>query len=147
MGYYLEGQGHSKTLQQNHVRPITLLFEVGFYNYFWQTTSLCPIPFPGPLPGSTGSCLLQEWASDDSPMGVFVYHTYSAADFDVFFNATRPYSDEFFLGIGKPNMSKNADPVSKYWPTQMNSLKVSDGRRNCFFCCVLKFVKLKSMFV
>jgi hypothetical protein len=29
-----EGQGHSMTLKQNRVRPITLLFEVGFYNYF-----------------------------------------------------------------------------------------------------------------
>jgi len=29
---------------------------VGFHNYFWQTTSLCPIPIQGALPGSTGSC-------------------------------------------------------------------------------------------
>ena len=28
--HYLEGQGHSMTLKQNHVRPITLLFDVGF---------------------------------------------------------------------------------------------------------------------
>jgi len=34
LGQYIEGQGHSMTLQQNLVRPITLLFEVGFYNYF-----------------------------------------------------------------------------------------------------------------
>jgi len=33
LGRYLEGQGHSMTLKQNHVRPITLLFEVPFYNY------------------------------------------------------------------------------------------------------------------
>jgi hypothetical protein len=33
---YLEGQGHSMTLQQNHVRHITSLFEVGFYNYFYR---------------------------------------------------------------------------------------------------------------
>jgi len=44
LGCYLEGQGHSMTLQQNRVWPKTLLFEVGFYNYFWQTTFLCPIP-------------------------------------------------------------------------------------------------------
>jgi len=30
LGRYLEGQGHSVTLKQNHVRPITLLFKVGF---------------------------------------------------------------------------------------------------------------------
>ena len=30
LGLYLEGQGHSMTLKQNHVRPITLLYEVGF---------------------------------------------------------------------------------------------------------------------
>jgi hypothetical protein len=34
LGRYLEGQGHSMTLQQNCVMPITSLFEVGFYNYF-----------------------------------------------------------------------------------------------------------------
>jgi hypothetical protein len=35
-GHYLEGQGHSMNLKQNCVRPITLLFEVGFYNYFTE---------------------------------------------------------------------------------------------------------------
>ena len=30
LGRYLEGQGHSMTLKQNCVRPITLLFEVRF---------------------------------------------------------------------------------------------------------------------
>ena len=34
LGCYLEGQGHSMTLQQNGVWPTTLLFEVRFYNYF-----------------------------------------------------------------------------------------------------------------
>jgi len=29
-GRYLEGQGHSMTLQQNRVQPITSLFEVPF---------------------------------------------------------------------------------------------------------------------
>jgi len=33
LGRYLEGQGHSMTLKQNHVRSITLIFEVGFKNY------------------------------------------------------------------------------------------------------------------
>jgi len=52
LGCYLEGQGHNMTLQQNRVWPKTLLFEVRFYNYFWQTPSLCPIPIRGALPGS-----------------------------------------------------------------------------------------------
>jgi hypothetical protein len=30
LGRYLEGQGHSMTLQQNHFQTITSLFEVGF---------------------------------------------------------------------------------------------------------------------
>jgi len=30
LGHYLEGQGHSMTLKQNRVQPITSLFEVGF---------------------------------------------------------------------------------------------------------------------
>jgi len=34
LGRYLEGQGHSMTFQQNSFRPITLWFEVEFYNYF-----------------------------------------------------------------------------------------------------------------
>jgi len=52
LGCYLDGQGHSKTLHQNGVWPKILLFEVGFYNYFGQTTSLCPIPFWTALSGS-----------------------------------------------------------------------------------------------
>jgi len=36
LGCFLEGQGHSMTLHQNRVRPITLLFEVGFQNYFTE---------------------------------------------------------------------------------------------------------------
>ena len=32
LGRYLEGQGHSMTLQHNRVRSITSLFEVGFRN-------------------------------------------------------------------------------------------------------------------
>jgi len=34
LGRYPEGQGHSMTLQQKRIRPITLLFEVGFYKPF-----------------------------------------------------------------------------------------------------------------
>jgi len=51
LGRYFAGQGHSMTLQQKRVWPKTLLFEVWFNNYFWQTTSLCPIPIRGELPG------------------------------------------------------------------------------------------------
>ena len=40
LGRLVEGQGHSMTLQQNHVWPITWLFAVRFNNYFWQTTSV-----------------------------------------------------------------------------------------------------------
>ena len=40
LGHYLEGQGHSMTLQQNRVRPITLLFEVEFLNYLKEMTYL-----------------------------------------------------------------------------------------------------------
>jgi hypothetical protein len=47
LGGYLEGQGHSMTLQQNCVWPITSLFEVGFYTTisqkwspYWDNVSL-----------------------------------------------------------------------------------------------------------
>ena len=39
-GRYLEGQGHSMTLQQNRVRPITWLFEFGFYNYYTEMITI-----------------------------------------------------------------------------------------------------------
>jgi len=39
-GRYLEGQGHSMTLQQNRVRPITWLFEVWFYNYYTEMITI-----------------------------------------------------------------------------------------------------------
>ena len=48
LGCYFEWQVHSMTLQHNRVLTKTLLFEVRFYNYFRQTTSLlsetCPLP-------------------------------------------------------------------------------------------------------
>jgi len=40
LGRYLEGQGHSMTLQQNRVRPTTLLFEVGFQKYFTEMITI-----------------------------------------------------------------------------------------------------------
>jgi len=40
LGRYLEGQGHSVTLKQNCVRPITLLFEVEFKNYFTEMIAI-----------------------------------------------------------------------------------------------------------
>jgi len=40
LGRYFEGQGHSMTLQQNRVRPITLLFEVGFRKYFTEMITI-----------------------------------------------------------------------------------------------------------
>ena len=40
LGPYLEGQGHSVTLQQNRVRPIISLFKVGFWNYFTEMTTM-----------------------------------------------------------------------------------------------------------
>jgi len=39
-GRYLEGQGHSMTLQQNCVRLITSLFEVPFLNYFTEMITI-----------------------------------------------------------------------------------------------------------
>ena len=40
LGPYLEGHGHSATLQQIRVRPITLLFEVGFRKYFTEMITI-----------------------------------------------------------------------------------------------------------
>jgi len=40
LGPYLEGQGHSATLQQNRVRPITLLFEVRFWKYYTEMITI-----------------------------------------------------------------------------------------------------------
>ena len=37
---YLEGQGHSMTLQQNCVRPITSLFIVRFLNNFTEMITI-----------------------------------------------------------------------------------------------------------
>jgi hypothetical protein len=40
LGRYLEGQGHSLTLQQNCVRPIILFFEVWFENCFTEMITI-----------------------------------------------------------------------------------------------------------
>jgi len=40
LGFYLEGNGQSMSLQQNRVWPITLLSEVRFYNYFTEMITI-----------------------------------------------------------------------------------------------------------
>jgi len=40
LGHYLEGQGHSMTLQQNRVRPINLLLKVRFWKYFKEMITI-----------------------------------------------------------------------------------------------------------
>jgi len=40
LGRYFECQGHSMILQQKRVRPITLLFEVAFYNYLTEMITI-----------------------------------------------------------------------------------------------------------
>jgi hypothetical protein len=40
LGRYFEGQDHSMTLNKNRVRPITWLFDVGFYNYFTEMITI-----------------------------------------------------------------------------------------------------------
>ena len=40
LGSYIEGQGHSMTLHQKRVRPITSLFEVWFYNYLTEMITI-----------------------------------------------------------------------------------------------------------
>jgi len=54
LGRYLEGQDHGMTLKQNCVRPITLLFEVGFYNYLTEMITILRwcVTIPCPLVGS-----------------------------------------------------------------------------------------------
>jgi len=39
-GRCLKGQGHRMTLQQKRVRPNTLLFEVGFYDYLTEMITI-----------------------------------------------------------------------------------------------------------
>ena len=51
LGCYLEGQGHSMTLQQNRVWPKTCYLKSKFTTTF-DKLLLCPIPIRGALPGS-----------------------------------------------------------------------------------------------
>ncbi|XP_053402120.1 uncharacterized protein LOC123550399 isoform X2 [Mercenaria mercenaria] len=67
----------------------------------------------------------QDWATTERPVGKFVYRTYNQTDFDEFFNATTPFSKDFFLGIGKPNMTKNSKAESGVWDTKVNALFAS----------------------
>ncbi|KAK3603808.1 hypothetical protein CHS0354_042809 [Potamilus streckersoni] len=80
----------------------------------------------------------RDWASKKNPLGRFVYQTYDENDFDAFFNATTPYSKSFFLGIGKPNMSKNAKVESKIWETELKALYMKNGG-----CVVLAMLQVK----
>jgi hypothetical protein len=72
--------------------------------------------------------LFKNWAGADNPLGQFVYRTYNQTDFDEFFNTTTPFSKDFFLGIGKPNMTKNSKAESTVWDTKVTALFASKGK-------------------
>lgn len=74
----------------------------------------------------------KNWASPDNPVGKFVYRTYNDTDFEAFFNATTPFSKDFFLGIGKPNMTKNANVESRIWDSKINALYASKDSSKVF---------------
>ena len=112
-GWYLEGQGYCMTLQQNHVRPITSLFEIGFYNCFWQTTSLCPIPLRVALPGSTSSCLVYVYSTEELPTHhIHIVTSWVPTTFALHRTTTLSKSQETL-----PNLPTNLQ--SMHWPGYM----------------------------
>jgi len=84
LGCYLEGQGHSMTLQQKRVQPITL-FEVVFYNFLTEMITIlrwCPLfGFVRGILHFTKKCYLNsqfQWSTrrDDLSMEQFYRQLY-----------------------------------------------------------------------
>ncbi|XP_041366373.1 uncharacterized protein LOC121381225 [Gigantopelta aegis] len=73
-----------------------------------------------------------QWASASNPLGQLVYQTYNQTDFDAF-DKNNAYSNKFFLGIGKPNLTKNANAESKIWNPVMIGLYRYKDSSQCRF--------------
>lgn len=77
------------------------------------------------LPGNTE----ETWATPTNPLGKFIYQTLNQSDFD-YFNLNYPYGKKFDLGIGKFNISKNANASSQLWEVRLVQLYKSK-RKTC----------------
>ncbi|KAL5021154.1 hypothetical protein ScPMuIL_000309 [Solemya velum] len=113
------------------------------YSKVWETTSVLSCNNGFKFQFSSEGHLVQlfeptskiNWASSSNPIGQFVYQTLNQSDFD-YFNQHYPYSGRFQLGIGKPNISKNASPESKIWKTILYELY--QGKDVCSFAAHLR---------
>ncbi|KAJ8311291.1 hypothetical protein KUTeg_011158 [Tegillarca granosa] len=61
------------------------------------------------------------WASKTNVLGKFVYQTFDDGDFN-YFDRHYAWTASFLGAVGKPNMSKNASPVSQLWETSLLNL-------------------------
>ncbi|KAJ8302872.1 hypothetical protein KUTeg_019268, partial [Tegillarca granosa] len=65
------------------------------------------------------------WASNSNLLGKFVYQTFDDGDFKLF-DQQYAWTASFLGAVGKPNMSKNASPVSQIWETSLLNLYKND---------------------
>ncbi|XP_060073816.1 uncharacterized protein LOC132553577 [Ylistrum balloti] len=83
------------------------------------------------LPGSYE----ESWASTSHPLGKFIYQTLNQSDFD-YFNQNYPYNKKFDLGIGKFNISENANPSSQQWEVSLKQLYKSKSNLCEYMLCL-----------
>ena len=82
LGPFLEGQGHSATLQKNSVRPITLLFEVRFWNNFTKMITILRRRVSGNIWAATLKVKVTVWPKSKIVSGPLL--CYFKSDFTFF---------------------------------------------------------------
>ncbi|KAK6184178.1 hypothetical protein SNE40_006698 [Patella caerulea] len=85
------------------------------------------------------------WASETEPLGQFLYQTYNQTDFDELDAATTPYSKHFFLGIGKPNLTKNTQSESKFWRTRLVQRYRNNKNSECDFMIHIQIAESRAV--
>jgi len=89
LGRYLEGQGHSMTLQQNCVRPITSLFEVRFQKYFTEMITILSRQVASNIWVATLKVKVTAWPC--SKIVSRLYLCYLKSDFTIILHNWSPY--------------------------------------------------------
>jgi len=135
---YLEGQGHSMTLQQNCVRPMTLLCEVVFYKYLTEMITIFGWHVSRNILVATLKVNVTGWPCSKIVSGP--YFCYLKSDFTIISHKWSPYSDDMsrvtFWSLPWRSMSQH-DLAAKSCPAQ-NFEKLRKTQKYMFSKCLLR---------
>ena len=90
------------------------------------------------------NCVFQtKWASPLNPLGKFAYYSYNEVDFGNF-GKIYNYNGRS-AGFYKKNVTSNAHPESRDWPTSMRQLYQKKGKRDSCDCIYLYILPYLAM--